>query len=98
MSDRDGQWDLYQVSVNSRQVTRLTQDTALDTSPIWSPDGARIAFVSNRGGSWAIRTIDSDGNNDQILLPLPGSFNGKVKDVPDTYQTGWQLEHISWVK
>jgi TolB protein len=26
--------------------------------PVWSPDGARIAFTSNQGGKWAIYVID----------------------------------------
>lgn len=28
------------------------------TDPVWSPDGARIAFASNQGGKWAIYVID----------------------------------------
>jgi hypothetical protein len=98
MSDRDGTWDLYLLDVGTRQVTRLTNDAALDTSPIWSPDGRRIAFVSNRDGRWAIWTMLSDGSDPRQLLSLPGSFDGKVAGVPDYQQTGWRLEHISWVE
>jgi hypothetical protein len=98
MSDRDGTWDLYLLDVRTRQVTRLTNDPALDTSPIWSPDGRRIAFVSNRDSRWAIWTMLSDGSDPRQLLSLPGSFDGKVVGVPDYQQTGWRLEHISWVE
>lgn len=34
-----------------------------DEQPRWSPDGTRIAFVSNRGGSYNIYTMDADGRN-----------------------------------
>ncbi len=28
------------------------------TDPVWSPDGTKIAFASNQGGSWAIYVIE----------------------------------------
>jgi Tol biopolymer transport system component len=34
-----------------------------DEQPRWSPDGKRVAFVSNRGGSYNIYTMDADGRN-----------------------------------
>jgi Tol biopolymer transport system component len=34
-----------------------------DEQPRWSPDGTRVAFVSNRGGSYNIYTMDPDGRN-----------------------------------
>lgn len=30
---------------------RLTKNAASDFVPVWSPDGKKIAFVSNRNGS-----------------------------------------------
>lgn len=98
VSDRDGFWDLYLMDLNTKSITRLTNDTALDTAPTWSPDGRWIAFVSNRGGSWAIWIIEPDVSGLTQLLSLPGSFDGKVKNIPDAQQSGWPLERISWVE
>jgi Tol biopolymer transport system component len=36
---------------------------AADTGPVWSPDGAKIAFTSDRTGVWQIYVMDADGAN-----------------------------------
>ncbi|MBU0492514.1 MAG: hypothetical protein KKA73_19970 [Chloroflexi bacterium] len=42
---------------------RLTDNSADDQEPTWSPTGDRIAFVSNRDGPYAIYTMHPDGTN-----------------------------------
>lgn len=42
-------------------VTQLTSDPASDMHPMFSPDGTRIAFASDRGGSWDIWIMDLKG-------------------------------------
>jgi Tol biopolymer transport system component len=39
-------------------IDQLTNNSAQDASPTWSPDGSKIAFVSNRDGNWEIYTMD----------------------------------------
>lgn len=49
--------DLWAADVTTGAVKQLTDDTAVDIFPSWSPDGERIAFVSDRGGKpdiWAL--------------------------------------------
>lgn len=45
VSDRGGQIDLWMLDVETRQLWRLTDDTAIESFPAWSPDGAMIAYV-----------------------------------------------------
>jgi DNA-binding winged helix-turn-helix (wHTH) protein len=44
-------------------LVRLTNNTASDLFPSWSPDGTKIAFSSNRDGMNEIYVMDADGSN-----------------------------------
>ena len=48
--------------------TRLTFDPADDLDSIWSPDGTRIAFTSNRTGQRNIYQKPADGSGSEELL------------------------------
>ena len=45
-----GQQDLWILTDKGQKYRRLTQDVALDMDPIWSPNGKRIYFSSDRDG------------------------------------------------
>ena len=44
-------------------LVRLTNNNAMDCEPVWSPDGSRIAFWSNRDGGKEIYVMDADGSS-----------------------------------
>ena len=63
-STRDGNSEIYVMDIDGDHQVRLTIDPARDSDPSWSPDGARIAFVSNRDrGLDRIYVMDSDGQH-----------------------------------
>jgi TolB protein len=77
VSDRDGNKEIYvmpapgtqtQASADGSGVIRLTNNPAEDTSPAWSPDGTRIAFVSTRDGNPEIYGLDTDGGSGVMRL------------------------------
>ena len=49
------------MDLNNQKVDRLTNSSSIDTSPSYSPDGKKIIFNSDRGGSQQIYIMDSNG-------------------------------------
>lgn len=40
--------ELYRMDADGRHQTRLTYDNAIASNPVYSPDGNKIIFSSNR--------------------------------------------------
>ncbi|MEQ1567650.1 MAG: amidohydrolase family protein [Myxococcota bacterium] len=53
--------DLWSIPLGGGEATRLTSGPAWDTEPQASPDGARIAFTSDRGGNENVWVMNADG-------------------------------------
>lgn len=64
--------DLYVMDLATRKLTRLTRGIAVEASPCWSPDGRRIAYVSDEGGSPRIRVVGVNGGG-RMRLPTVGA-------------------------
>lgn len=83
-SDRDGNREIYVMNADGTDQVRLTNNPGADDCPTWSPDGTRIAFVSQKqDGSFAISMMKADGTNQTEITALDDS-NG----------TGWR--RLSW--
>ncbi|HLV81633.1 MAG TPA: S41 family peptidase [Chthonomonadaceae bacterium] len=76
-SDRGGQMDVYTLDVKTKKLTRMTDDTAVETNPTFSPDGKWISFARAggdaassglylvpAGGGPERRLATGNGNND----------------------------------
>jgi serine/threonine protein kinase/Tol biopolymer transport system component len=85
VDSRDTESEIWIWNIARETMTRLTFDPGLDRFPLWSPDGQRIAFSSQRDGSagnpfWqaadgtgqAERLIDQSDSGSQVF---PTSFS-----------------------
>jgi TolB protein len=57
----DRNWEVYVVNADGSGQRNLTRNPAGDGHPVWSPDGRKIGFVSNRGGNRDIYVVNADG-------------------------------------
>jgi dipeptidyl aminopeptidase/acylaminoacyl peptidase len=68
---------LWVVDVEEGETKQITDGRNWnDTDPQWSPDGMRIAFVSNRTG----KLFDENHNTDVWVIPADGGSLTKISD------------------
>lgn len=64
---------IHQVGVGGSEFLPLLRDSAANIEAVYSPDRSRIAFSSNRGGSFDVYIMDADGGNVVRLTSEPGN-------------------------
>ncbi|MDT0641408.1 DUF5050 domain-containing protein [Zunongwangia sp. F363] len=62
--DRNGQYDIYKVDVETGEEQQLTNTETLDDGSEFSPDGKYIYFNSNRTGSMQVWRMKPDGSEE----------------------------------
>jgi hypothetical protein len=71
--------EIYVMNPDGSSRTRLTNNSALDQQPAWSPDGTKLAFVSFRDGNGEIYAMNADGSGQTNLT------NSPVQDYAPTW-------------
>jgi dipeptidyl aminopeptidase/acylaminoacyl peptidase len=88
---------IWSVSFSSGEATQFSTGSAEDVEPRWSPDGTRIAFLSDRaergkksvyvmpeGGGEAIRVFDQAGDMEKVGWSPDGSRLAVLFTDPET--------------
>jgi hypothetical protein len=84
--------DLYVYDLETRELSRLTNDAFADLQPVWSPDGRTLAFATDRFtsdlsilriGSYAIGQIDVKTREVRRLSGLEGARHTSPQWSPD---------------
>ncbi len=81
-SDPNGSSDIWILDLSRGTFSRLTFDPATDATPVWSPEGDRIVYSSNRAGPFSLfwRLSSGAGDEEQIL-------GGKYGIWPDDWSS-----------
>lgn len=80
-----GASNLWVVGVDGSRLRQLTDGAFNDTAPVWSPDGKRIAFLSNRSGSTQLHVMWVD-TRETLQLTRFDRAPGGVEWSPDSSQ------------
>lgn len=87
---------LYILTLASGELNQLTDAGYYDRSPVWSPDGERVAFISDRGGNDDLYVIDI-GSHELIRLTDTVELEWSPAWSPDGTQIAFQrtseIEH-----
>jgi TolB protein len=78
MSQEDGNSHLWIADANGENARQLTSGFGINSSPSFSPDGQRIAYVSNRAGNPQIYVIAAAGGTPKRL-----TFQGNYNQTPE---------------
>ncbi|MBK9510594.1 MAG: PD40 domain-containing protein [Cytophagaceae bacterium] len=73
LTTRDGNFEVYSMTANGKNVVNLSNNKALDFWSSWSPDGKFILFYSNRDGNNEIYRMDADGKNQTNISNHPSN-------------------------
>jgi TolB protein len=82
MTDRDGNFELYLMERNGRNVVKLTNEAGVNNGlPHWSKAAQALTYISDQGtGALAIKRIDAGGGHSATLSTSP---------VPDSTPPIW---------
>ncbi|MDZ7722767.1 MAG: DUF5050 domain-containing protein [candidate division KSB1 bacterium] len=66
-AERNGQYDIYRISVDTKQEEQLTDTPTLDDGSEFTPNGDYIYFNSNRTGTMQIWRMRPDGSEEEQI-------------------------------
>ncbi len=71
--------EIYTMRSDGGGLRQLTDNGAEEIWPSWSPDGLKIAFMSNRDGNWEIYVMNADGSQQRRL----------TENIYDDWRPSW---------
>ena len=89
-----GQTDIFLADTSRRLAANLTRHPAEDVLPAWSPDGQKLAFLSNRlGDGFIVHVMNAPG-----ARPYPVAAGYRASAVPAWSPEGGRLALVSSIR
>ncbi|MCK4531118.1 MAG: PD40 domain-containing protein [Candidatus Marinimicrobia bacterium] len=78
-----GSADIFSINLNTEIITPLIIDSATNWMPVYSQNGEKILYYSDKTGTFKIYIANSDGTNSLLLIP-EGYGEERVPDMCPT--------------
>ncbi len=78
----NGNPDIYILDLGTQNLTRITDDPAIDTEPEWAPDGRSLYFTSDRAGSPQVYQVSTSGGHPRRIT-FEGNYNARPRISAD---------------
>jgi Tol biopolymer transport system component len=82
-SDRDGDYDIYTVTVATGVITQITNTPEPEVDPSWAPGGGRIAFTRFSDGHSDVWVMRSDGSGQVNVTGVTSAWESQPNWSPD---------------
>jgi TolB protein len=90
VSEYQGNKEIYLMDYDGRRIRRLTSSGTINLSPVWSPDGSELAFMSWRGRQPGVYVMSAEGK-----LGVLKTVGGELSSAPEWAPDGRKLAYTS---
>jgi Tol biopolymer transport system component/C-terminal processing protease CtpA/Prc len=91
------QGDIWVAPASGGKAVRITDNVEMDDRPVWSPDGSKIAFQSDRFGNFDVFVVGADGGKPKRVtwfsgndVPYSWDADGKSITLIRTFDNGYR--------
>ena len=95
VSEEEGNPDVLTVDPESGESSVVERGPSVQTSPVWSPDGERIALVVGDDRGRGVVVVDADGQGGTITLSPEGAGRESNEGSPRWNSEGDMVAYVS---